>query len=183
MFRQSVSEILGGAESAPPPGCEMGPKSPALLGLRSLAKSLRLWLRPSFWAWLSSPIWVRTCRLTAWLVRAVAICTCSTVWKGLDFQKKTLSLCLFHMFAQWLNMPSQFGLVVLLKINLRNRRASRNVHVVLSWVPSTTPTQRLLISLDYRHFPTGEFSSVPDLTDTVNGSPLTTKLMVWPETV
>ena len=32
MFRQSVSEILGGAESAPP-GCEMGPKSPALLGL------------------------------------------------------------------------------------------------------------------------------------------------------
>ena len=38
MFRQSVSEILGGgAESAPPPPpprCEMGPKSPALLGLK-----------------------------------------------------------------------------------------------------------------------------------------------------
>ena len=34
MFRQSVSEILGGAESAPPPGCEMGPNSPALLGLK-----------------------------------------------------------------------------------------------------------------------------------------------------
>ena len=32
MFRQSVSEILGGRN--PPPGCEMGPKSPALLGLR-----------------------------------------------------------------------------------------------------------------------------------------------------
>ena len=31
MFRQSVSEILGGRI---PPGCEMGPKSPALLGLR-----------------------------------------------------------------------------------------------------------------------------------------------------
>ena len=26
----------GGAESAPPPGCEMGPKSPALLGLRGV---------------------------------------------------------------------------------------------------------------------------------------------------
>ena len=49
------------------------------------------------------------------------------------------------------------------KSNPRNWRASRNVHVVLYWVPSTTPTQRLLISLDYRHFPTGEFSSVPNL--------------------
>ena len=40
MFRQSVSEILGGgAESAPPPpGCEMGPKSPALLGLKKKKK-------------------------------------------------------------------------------------------------------------------------------------------------
>ena len=34
MFRQSVSEILGGWNLPPPPGCEMGPKSPALLGLR-----------------------------------------------------------------------------------------------------------------------------------------------------
>ena len=35
MFRQSVSEILGGGGGIrPPPGCEMGPKSPALLGLR-----------------------------------------------------------------------------------------------------------------------------------------------------
>ena len=34
MFRQSVSEILGGWNlPPPPPGCEMGPKSPALLGL------------------------------------------------------------------------------------------------------------------------------------------------------
>ena len=31
IFRQSVSEILGGRI---PPGCEMGPKSPALLGLK-----------------------------------------------------------------------------------------------------------------------------------------------------
>ena len=35
MFCQSVSEILGGAESTPP-GCEVGPKSPALLGLTYL---------------------------------------------------------------------------------------------------------------------------------------------------
>ena len=32
MFRQSVSEILGGWN---PPGCEMGPKSLALLGLKN----------------------------------------------------------------------------------------------------------------------------------------------------
>ena len=40
MFRQSVSEILEGLESAPPPGCEMGPKSPALLGLRIILFSV-----------------------------------------------------------------------------------------------------------------------------------------------
>ena len=41
MFRQSVSEILGGAESAPPPpGCEMGPKSPALLGLNKTIEAI-----------------------------------------------------------------------------------------------------------------------------------------------
>ena len=68
-------------------------------------------------AWLPSSIWVGTCRLTAWLVGTVAVCKCLTVWKGLVFQKKTLSLCLFHMFAQWLNMPPQFGMVVLLKSN------------------------------------------------------------------
>ena len=32
MFCQSVSKILGGIR--PPPGCEMGLKSPALLGLK-----------------------------------------------------------------------------------------------------------------------------------------------------
>ena len=33
---------LGGAESAPPPGCEMGPKSPGLLGLMQLTNQFEL---------------------------------------------------------------------------------------------------------------------------------------------
>ena len=38
IFRQSVSEILGGVR---PPGCEMGPKSPALLGLMKPSDTLQ----------------------------------------------------------------------------------------------------------------------------------------------
>ena len=41
MFHQSVSEILGEGGSAPS-GCEMGPKSPALLGLNQELNALKL---------------------------------------------------------------------------------------------------------------------------------------------
>ena len=49
-FSHSVTEILGGADSAPP-GCEMGPKSPALLGLKykncvQLNTEVTLWHSP-----------------------------------------------------------------------------------------------------------------------------------------
>ena len=48
MFPRSVSEILGGGggiRPPPPPGCEMGPKSPALLGLRLFAKIVIMFIQ------------------------------------------------------------------------------------------------------------------------------------------
>ena len=100
-------------------------RQPSNLIFTLLAKSLRWWMRPNFWALLYSLICVGSCRSTVWHQRVVADCTCLVVWA-------LLSTCRGPgIRVHWVCAPDCWvcsvlcGMIVLMSIKLNNSKESK----------------------------------------------------------